>query len=159
MHNLCARGAVELLKKLRNEAKTVTGKLGTLFRKGPDGPILFGQVSVGKVFTKPSKRNTFEFACKSIDEVARGLRNGDLQPHQIPVKFDSIGGQRVAVNNRSLTAFRRAGIEPTRVIDITSNLRELNKVLGRLDTKKMGGVPSSTIRIRGSGIRDTSSIR
>lgn len=68
---------------------------------------------------------------------------------EIPVEVVSINGQFVAVNNRSLTALARAGMKPTKVIDVTSNARAVSKVLGRLE--EMGGRSSTTIRIRGAG--------
>lgn len=111
--------------------------------------VLFGQASVARTFTTAERGSTFEFAGQSITDVAAGLRSGAISPGQIPVRVVNIEGQLVAVNNRSLTALKRAGMQPTNIIDLSSNAGVVQKVRGRLDA--MGGVPSQTIRIRGAG--------
>ena len=115
--------------------------------EGGGGRVLFGQRSVGRTFTSVERGSTFEFAGESIADVARGLRAGTISPDQLPVRFVEISGQRVAVNNRSLTALRRAGMEPTRLIDQSDNATAVRQVMGRL--REMGNSPSETIRIRG----------
>lgn len=51
-----------------------------------------------------------EFAGSTIGEVALGLRAGSILPSQVPIQFIAIEGQIVTLNNRSLTALRRAGM-------------------------------------------------
>ncbi len=109
--------------------------------------ILFGQKGVSRTFTSPDKGSTFEFAGRSIAEIAKGLRNGSISPNQLPIDYVVISGQRIAVNNRSLAALRRAGMQATRTRNVTSDTRALNQVQNRLI--EMGGGPKSTITIRG----------
>jgi hypothetical protein len=70
-------------------------------------------------------------------------------PNQLPVQVIIRDGQVIAVNNRSLAALRRAGLEPTVTIDVTSDATIFQRVVNRLD--EMGGQPSDVIRIRGAG--------
>lgn len=82
-------------------------------------------------------------------QVANGLRSGRISPDQLPIEFIVRKGQRIAVNNRSLTALRRAGLQPTRTIDVTGDIVKVKRVENRL--LEMGGLPSDVIRIRGAG--------
>jgi len=129
-----AIGIVNPLKKI----KTV-GKLS--------GKIKFGQGNVKSTFAHG------EFKGKSIGEVAQGLRSGKISPDQLPIETVVRNGEKVTLNNRSLTALKRAGLEPTKVTDRTGSRiheRALDRHLG-------GGQPSDTIRIRGAG-RNASSV-
>jgi RHS repeat-associated protein len=113
---------------------------------GPKG-VLFGQASV---------KNTFAhgpFAGRTVGDVASGLRSGTISPDQLPVEFIVRNGQRVALNNRSLLALRRAGMEPTRLIDRTGSPQFENL----LNRHLRGASPSEFIRVRG-GPRGTSLI-
>lgn len=89
----------------------------------------------------------------SFFEVVQGLRHGMITPETLPVEIVMRNGQKIALNNRSLLALRRAGMEPTIVIDktgITEAERFLNQHL-------RGSSPSDVIRIRG-GSQGTSFI-
>jgi len=115
---------------------------------GEDGgkPILFGQKGVSPNFSEKGR-----FRGADIDEVAAKLKNGDLSAADVPVQYIWVDGQKVVVNNRSLTVLSKAGLKPTNVIDMTGRLPakgpdSLDSVLGRLD--EMGGVPSKSIPIR-----------
>lgn len=108
-------------------------------------------------FGQPSVRVTFAhgpFAGKTIGEVAEGLRSGYISPDELPVEYVLRNGEAVALNNRSLAALRRAGMEPTVVIDRTRMVRY--EYL--LDSHLAGGRPSEYIRIRG-GPAGTSNLR
>lgn len=99
----------------------------------------FGQASVKSTFAHGS------FKGKSIAEVAKGLRAGKISPNQLPVEYMVRNGQKVALNNRSLTALRRVGMEPTKLINRTGN----KMFEDLLNAHLKGGVPSDFIRIRG----------
>jgi hypothetical protein len=63
-----------------------------------------------------------------------------------------VNGDKMAVNNRSLTALSLAGMEPTNTTDVSGNLPatgndSLPNVLGRLD-EMVGNNPSNTIGVR-----------
>jgi hypothetical protein len=58
-------------------------------------------------------------------------------------------GQNIAINNRSLLALRRAGVDPTATIDVTGDPFAEARITNRLN--EMGGAPSETIRVRGAG--------
>ncbi len=120
-------------------------KMGVVGGKGPDD-ILFGQKAAGARFTTKEAGSTFEFAGELVADVAEGLKSGRIHPDQIPVEYVMIKGRRVAVNTRSMAAFDRAGVEPTRIIDKTADSRVVRKVQERLE--EMGGNPRDTIDIR-----------
>lgn len=101
--------------------------------------VKFGQASVKSTFAHGS------FKGRTIGDVAQGLRSGKISPDQLPVEFVVRNGERIALNNRSLAALRRAGMQPTKLIDRTGSRvheRLLDRHLG-------GGQPSDFIRIRG----------
>lgn len=109
--------------------------------------VLFGQPSVKSTFAHGP------FKGKSINEVAQGLRNGTISPDQLPLDVLVRNGQTVTLNNRSLTALRRAGVEPTVINDRTGVQRFENL----LDSHLGGTSPSDVIRVRG-GPPGTSSV-
>jgi hypothetical protein len=111
-----------------------------------DGPILFGQKSVSSTFTSPSN-SSFKYAGDSIADVASGLRSGAIHADELPIQYIARNGQNVALNNRSLLALRRAGVEPTRLIDMTGNAELERRLTGRL--AEMGGSASDVTRVRG----------
>ena len=80
----------------------------------PNG-IRFGQQGMSSTF-----RNG-EFAGKTIDQVAAGLRSGAITPSQLPITTITRDGVTYTLNNRSLMALRLAGKEPTVIIDVTGN--------------------------------------
>jgi hypothetical protein len=82
--------------------------------------------------------------------VAEGLRAGRISPNEIPIDFVVINGERFAVNNRSLTALRRAGLEPTAIKNVTSNPKVLRRVEARIREIDELGLPRDATTIRGS---------
>ncbi|MGH7957248.1 MAG: hypothetical protein ACREH8_09565 [Opitutaceae bacterium] len=120
------------------------------------GLIRFSQENVGRTFQGP-ETSPFKYAGKSIDEVAKGLRSGAIKPSELPVRYIVENGVKIAVDNRSLLALRRAGLEPTVMTDVTGNAALRAQTLARV-AEQLNGVPSSTIRIRGAG-PNASSIR
>lgn len=110
-------------------------------------PILFGQKSVGRFFTSEEDGSTFKYAGQNIADVASGLRSGAISPNELPIQYVVRDGQNIAINNRSLLALTRAGIEPTVTEDVTGNAFAEARITNRL--AEMGGQPSDTIRVRG----------
>ena len=107
--------------------------------------IRFGQQGVSATF-----RNG-EFAGQSIEDVAAGLRSGTIQPSQVPIQTITRNGVTYTLNNRSLTALRQAGIQPTVINDVTGNQFFEQQLTTRLG--EMGGeVPPEFVpTIRGGG--------
>jgi hypothetical protein len=110
--------------------------------------ILFGQEGVRRFFTTAEEGSDFVFAGRRVADVASGLRKGSISPDDIPVQYIVRDGRRIAINNRSLLAFRRAGVSPTQTVDVTGNPVMEARLSKRL--AEMGGAPSSTIRVRGA---------
>jgi RHS repeat-associated protein len=127
-------GLKGLLLPLQNQ-------VGGFIRKGASKNVVnFGQLNVKSTFAHGP------FKGQSIANVAKGLRSGRISPNQLPVDYIVRNGERVALNNRSLTALRRAGIEPTKLFDRTGITR-FEKLL---DSHLGGGATSDFIRIRGA---------
>lgn len=112
--------------------------------------IQLAQKGVRRIFTTVEEGSTFKYAGKSIREVAEGLRANRISPDEIPIDFVVIKGQKYAVNNRFLTALRRAGFQPTVTRDVTRDKNVLRSVQNRLREIEKGGFPSDATRIRGS---------
>jgi RHS repeat-associated protein len=106
-----------------------------------DDAIRFGQKSVSTTF---SEGGLFKGA--SLESVVQQLKSGALKADDVPIRFVVIEGQKVAVDNRSLTVLSQAGLKPTKLKDVTSDKRVLREVQKRLT--KMEGKPSKTIKIR-----------
>jgi hypothetical protein len=81
----------------------------------PSSGVRFAQRGVSSTFRHG------EFAGQSIDDVAAGLRSGTIRPDQLPIQTVTRNGVQYTVNNRSLMALRRAGMEPTVIKDVTGN--------------------------------------
>lgn len=105
-----------------------------------NGQILFGQKTVAPIFSI-----TGNFNSRPISEIVQGLRNGTISPEALPIKIIVRNGQKITLNNRSLLALRRAGIQPKVVIDKTG-IKKYEEVL---DEHLRGSLPSDVIRIRG----------
>jgi filamentous hemagglutinin len=112
-------------------------------------PILFGQRSVGRFFTSEEDGSTFKFAGQNIADVASGVRSGAISPDELPIQYVVRDGQNIAINNRSLLALTRAGVDPTVTVDVTGDPFAEARITNRLN--EMGGAPSETIRVRGAG--------
>lgn len=85
------------------------------------------------------------FAGKTTGEISRLLRAGQNSPDQLPIEFIVRGGRRIALNNRSLLTLRRAGLEPTKLVDRTG----ISRFEQLLDAHLRGASPSDVIRVRG----------
>ena len=93
--------------------------------------VRFGQKGVSSTFRHG------EFAGQSIDDVAAGLRSGTIHPDQLPIQTITRDGIQYTVNNRSLIALRKAGMEPTIIKDVTGNAFFEKQISQRLS--EMGG--------------------
>jgi RHS repeat-associated protein len=113
-------------------------KAKPLLAAAKDG-IQFGQASVKSTFAHGP------YAGQTIGEVAQGLRAGTISPNILPIDYVVRNGQAVTLNNRSLLALRRAGIEPT----VTRNLTGNPAAEALLNSHLQSGAPSSVIRVRG----------
>jgi len=88
------------------------GCLGLLVH---NAKIRFGQKGISPTFRYG------EFAGRTIDEVAAGLRSGMIKPEQLPIMVIKRNGALYTLNNRSLMALRKAGMEPTRIVNVTGD--------------------------------------
>lgn len=114
-------------------------------------PILFGQIGVSPSFSSAGR-----FKGAHIDEVVAKLKTGEYGPDDLPVEYIWVNGQKVVVNNRSLTTLSKAGLKPTKTVDMTGRLPRdgpdsLESVLQRLE--EMNGQPSTSIPIRATDDR------
>jgi len=75
--------------------------------------VRFGQKGISSTFRHG------EFAGRTIDDVAAGLRSGAIKPSQLPIQTITRDGVQYTINNRSLMALRKAGLEPTVIKDVT----------------------------------------
>ncbi|WP_430885885.1 hypothetical protein [Fusibacter sp. JL216-2] len=112
-----------------------------LFGKGTGNDVLFGQKGVSQFFSKKGK-----FKGASIADVAEQLKAGTLSPDDLPIEYIVRDGQKITLNNRSLTALSQAGLKPTVLIDKTGNAFLEKHLTERL--LEMGGSPSSSMFIR-----------
>ncbi|MGH7945863.1 MAG: hypothetical protein ACREF9_12760 [Opitutaceae bacterium] len=119
----------------------LASKSGAVAKGGvaAESGIQFGQATVKSTFAHGPH------AGKTIGEVAAGLRSGAISPNSLPVEYVVRNGQAVALNNRSLLALERAGLEPT----ITRNLTGNQAAEALLNSHLRGGAPSNVIRVRG----------
>jgi len=95
-----------------DRVKNWWGNLGK--KQTASNEILFAQKSISETFGKGGP-----FGGKTIDEVANGLRDGSIKPEQLPIQVIKREGKTYTLNNRSLMALRKAGLEPTVVKDVT----------------------------------------
>ncbi len=94
-------------------------------------PIYFAQRAVGSTFSDRS-----EFKGMELKEVAELLKSGKVSPDSLPVYYTVLNGQKITINNRSLTTLSLAGMKPTVTIDVTGNL----KAYDRLDPDTIFGI-------------------
>jgi RHS repeat-associated protein len=127
----------------RLEQQTV-GKL-TAFAADTRGALKLGSSGAGADavrFGQQGVSSTFrhgEFAGKTIDEVAAGLQSGAISADRVPLQVVVREGRTYTVNNRSLMALRKAGVEPTVIKDMTGNAFFEKQITERLS--EMGGHP------------------
>ena len=88
-------------------------------------PILWGQKRVSPTFRDYSEGSPKLWG-RTLIEVAEDLKSGTISPDEIPIDYVIYNGQRVAVNNRGLTALRMADMEPTvtRQVPLTAKIEE-----------------------------------
>ena len=77
--------------------------------------VRFAQKGISEIFRYG------EFAGRTIDEVATGLKAGIIAPSQLPIQVIERGGGLYTLNNRSLMALRLAGVAPTIIRNVTGN--------------------------------------
>lgn len=126
------------------------------------GKIRFGQQAVSPEFSSGGR-----FKGAEIDEVAAQVKSGQRSTDELKVDYIYVNGEKVVVNNRSLTTLSKAGKKPTNTEDQTGKLPEpdphpetgkerqpdsLPSVLERLD--EMDGKPSDSMPVRESSRRD-----
>lgn len=115
------------------------------------GSVQFGQIGVSPEFS-----NAGRFKGALVSDVAKSIRSGEIAVSDIQINTIRWGGQRVAVNNRSLTALSEAGHSPTNIVDITSTISKdlenpdnIFAVMQRL--REMNFKPSPQIGVRPLG--------
>ena len=128
-------------KLIKNGGELVTNKFAKRFIKGMGNDVLFGQKGVSQFFSKKGK-----FKGASIADITGQLKAGSLSPDELPIEYIVRNGQKVTLNNRSLTALSQAGLKPTVLIDKTGNAFLEKQLTERL--LEMGGSPSSSMFIR-----------
>ncbi|MGH7966667.1 MAG: RHS repeat-associated core domain-containing protein, partial [Candidatus Binatia bacterium] len=137
---VCGRLALGAGRILGNEIGAI-GRIGGSAARG----IQFAQRGVSATFRHG------EFAGKTVQEVAAGLRSGVIRPEQLPIQVITRNGVTYTLNNRSLLALRQAGLEPTVIRNVTGNAFFERQLTERL-TELGGSVPSGfTPVIRGGG--------
>lgn len=116
----------------------ITGAVGEVVFAAR-GSMLFGQASVKSTFAHGPH------AGRTIGEVAQGLRAGTISADTLPIDYVIRNGQAIALNNRSLLALTRAGMQPT----VTRNLTGNQAAEALLNSHLQGGVSSAVIRVCG----------
>ena len=106
--------------------------------------VLFGQKSVSPNF---SAKGSLSGA--SIESIAQKLKVGEISPDALPIEYIVRNGKMITLNNRSLTALSKAGMQPTQLINKTGNAFLEKQLTERL--AEMGGQPSTTMYIRKLG--------
>lgn len=113
-------------------------------------PILFGQRSVNPNFGKSGF-----FKGAAIDDIANQLLTGKIKPFDLKIQYLWVNGQKVVINNRSLTTLSMAGFKPLNVFDMTGKLKlfkgpdNLLSILYRLE--EIGGAPRTFMPVRTGG--------
>jgi RHS repeat-associated protein len=108
----------------------------------------FSQTTASAVFRGGAFRG------RTIGQVAEGLRSGAISPSQLPIDVVNRAGQFISLNNRSVLALRRAGVdlESWVVNDLTGNAAAEAKLTARLLANGLSDLGSDVIRITGSGL-------
>ncbi|MFZ6723340.1 hypothetical protein [Undibacterium sp. Ji49W] len=127
----------------------------TMFNQKSTAPAS-GSVQFGQIGVSPEFSNAGRFKGALVSDVAKSIRSGEIAVSDIQINTIRWGGQRVAVNNRSLTALSEAGHSPTNIVDITSTI---SKDLGNPDSifaviqrlREMNFKPSPQIGVRPLG--------
>ncbi|MFZ6769941.1 hypothetical protein ACO0LM_23040 [Undibacterium sp. Di26W] len=127
----------------------------TMFNQKSAAPAS-GSVQFGQIGVSPEFSNAGRFKGALVSDVAKSIRSGEIAVSDIQINTIRWGGQRIAVNNRSLTALSEAGHSPTNIVDITSTI---SKDLGNPDNifavmqrlREMNFKPSPQIGVRPLG--------
>jgi len=127
--------------RVSSEIVEETGEIAA--GRGASGGVRAAQKSVSSTFRHG------EFAGKTIDEVASGLRSGAISPDRLPLQTITRDGITYTLNNRSWVALREAGLAPTILKDVTGNAFFERQLTQRL--KELGGHvgPDFVPKIRG----------
>lgn len=126
----------EARNKIKEEApKTVLTVLTELLETFNSFPLRYEPVNPDLYFSQDKHNPIFSSkgvltADKNIKEVAEGLRNGEINSDDIPVSVYPSPKQHrhlYVKNNRTFTAFSRAGIFPPRLVPILPTTEEANR--------------------------------
>ncbi len=135
-------------KPLYNTSSTpsVTKTNASMSQNGSTADIRFTQKTASYKFS-----NGGRFSGETIGEVSDMLRNGTLQPNDVPVNYVSRGGKLLVENTRSTLALLRSGTPFSEWIlnDCTGNLPMMNKIDERLARNGLDELGSQFIRITG----------
>jgi hypothetical protein len=96
-------------------AGPIVGKVLQRLLPGTKPAIQFAQKAISPVF------GNGEFAGKTVQEVAAGLRSGAIESSQLPLQTITRNGITYTFNNRSLVALRMAQMEPSMIMDFTGD--------------------------------------
>jgi len=97
--------------------------------------VLFGQRRIDTNFSMKPDVPSY-LSGRNIYDVARDLSSGLLTSNQIPIQAFRHKGQLVAINNRGLATLSLAGLQPTRIIEISNHGTE---ILARLRQRSLIG--------------------
>jgi hypothetical protein len=124
------------------------GALGRWAGGRAGGPLRFTQRTASRSFDLDSP-----FGGRSISQVARSLRSGELSPADVRVEFIVRGGNRLIVNTRSSLALRQGGIPEAQwnLINKSGHLRTEWDITDRLLRNNLPNAGTEVLRITGSG--------
>jgi RHS repeat-associated protein len=71
----------------------------------------FSQTSASRFFQSAKEGSNFKYAGEPIDKVVDGLKNGTINPSDVPVGYVEIGGEKIIFDTRSAIAIQEAGID------------------------------------------------
>jgi RHS repeat-associated protein len=112
-------------------------------------PLRFSQVTASPFFDPDGP-----FAGKSIGQVVKLLRNKELSPAQLPVRYIVHGDYRLIVNTRSSLALIRAGIPESKWVLIpVETLEDGTDIAKRLAKNGLDESGTEVLRITGLGKR------
>jgi RHS repeat-associated protein len=121
------------------------------FECGRTDIVHFGQIKVSAEFSGGG-----DFNGQSLDEVAAALRADPSKVDDMVVHYvvDPNTGEKITINNRSLTVISMAGLSPTNTVDVTGTLPATGRdsvedVNGRL--AEIGDRGRTSIGIRAPG--------
>ncbi len=112
------------------------------------GPLRFTQTTASPLFSAEGN-----FAGKSINQVAKLLRSGEMKLADVPVEYVVRNGNRLIVNTRSSLALRQAGIPEAQwnLVNRTGISKVESDITKRLAHNELSSEGSEVLRITGSG--------